>query len=98
MDNGVAFRSKDFKRACRELPGKLVLVGDQADAVEHRQAARLRLFVVTVEHVNRRERQVLGDRQLRDASSFLNCATKLRYSCSRTAGLGRKLRFKIGKN
>ena len=51
--------------AAGELAGELVLVRDQAHAVEHLEAALQRLVLVAAEHLDLRERQVLGDRQVR---------------------------------
>ena len=57
--------------AAGELAGELVLVRRQADAVEHLQAALDRLVLAAAEHLDLRQRQVVGDRQVREQLEML---------------------------
>jgi hypothetical protein len=57
--------------AARQLAGELVLVRHQPDAVEHLQAARLGLVGAAAQHLDLRDGQVLGDRQVREQLEVL---------------------------
>ena len=54
-----------------ELAGKLVLLLDQADAVEILEAARLRFLRRSPQHLDLPKRQVLRDRQMREQLEVL---------------------------
>jgi hypothetical protein len=56
--------------AARELAGELVLVRHQAHAVEHLQAA-LGVVLVAAQHLDLRQRQVLGHAQVREQLEVL---------------------------